>query len=144
MEQVAEDGRREALVFKQPLHLESLHLGQGQGVVVGIEHPPVRAGERPRLQCVPELRASQQQPETRERALTRRRAREAGQRLPQLAPHAGVDVDAGAPEQGRRPLERERALRFRLDVAERLERQRLGLAAKVEERAAHAEHRSPA
>ncbi len=120
-EQVAQHGQNGGLAVHQLFHLEALHVGHSEPVVIGVEQLAVCAAEHIGRQGLAQRVGLQQHGEPGQRPLLHRRPGEAPKRRPDRRLLVGADDHAFMQQPAFHPFGRPSAVAFLVDARERLE-----------------------
>lgn len=141
--EVMQHGHDGGLAVHQLLHLEALHVGHAQPVVIGVQQLAVRAAQHIGRERLAQHIALQQHGKPGHRALLHRRTGQAPQRRPDGGLLIGADRHAFMQQAAFDPFGRPGAVAFTVDTGKRLESdfairaQVVVLAAQPEDRGAH-------
>ncbi|KWT98633.1 hypothetical protein APY03_0275 [Variovorax sp. WDL1] len=141
--EVMQHGHDGGLAVHQLLHLEALHVGHAEPVMVGVQQLAVGTAEHIGRQRLPQRVRLQQHGKPRHRALLQRRTGEASQRRPDSRLLVGADRHALMQQAAFDPFGRPGAVAFAVDACQWLEGdfairpEVVVLAAQPENRGAH-------
>jgi hypothetical protein len=119
--EVVQHGHDGGLAVHQLLHLEALHVGHAEPVMVGVQQLAVGTAEHIGRQRLPQRVRLQQHGKPRHRALLQRRTGEASQRRPDSRLLVGADRHAFMQQAALDPFGRPGAVAFAVDACQGLE-----------------------